>query len=600
MTAITDITLDGVGYMVVPGSYRRGGDGAPDTRAGEIVQTDFYGGQRRALQLERDRGWDAIGVGPALGGQGVEPWPWTTSHADSTIATVTTVRAPHLVLDPYAYIAVGRFLFRSVDLSASSWGNFTQVADVGAGRTITRLAHYQGKIALCCGTGLDVQIYNPGTGALSTLAGGLVARVGIGYANRLIYGDPVAGSEHLLKMTTGGAVDSRELDAPIVNMGLHDGRVAIATRQSLWLLGGRADPVTNKWTTDPQPFFTHGIWTDDEDFLFLLSYGGRLYTWLANGVMEWNPAGERQGWRATGIEGRSCTGATVAGDRLIVCLVNRAGQSESWAFDGAGWWLMLRSSNQTRVWPMYTGGAGNIDLVLFRDGSTSVTYDLMRLVYRHDSATNYFTGTAEYRSSLLDGGERATRKSWRRIGAAFAAPEQRGNAISTAPVTLILSYSIDGGRTFTQAGLTVMNDPGERVVDLTADIGDQAALSRFIQLRVAYSGVVDWAPALVGLWAEYEAIDLAPRRRRWNLVVRARDRAVQRDGSVDARPGLEMAGDLWSAWSSAQPIPFTDLDHDETGLTHYVRIASISEAIAAPADAARWGDSLVTLELVEM
>jgi hypothetical protein len=294
--------------MVMAGSYRRAGDGAPDTRPGTISITDFVGGQRRALQLERDRGWDAVGVGPALNGQGVEPWPFLEAFTDSAIAPVSTVRAPHLVLDPYAYVAIGRYLYRTVDLSASSWSAMAQVADVGAGRTITRLAHYQGGIALCCGAGLDVQLYAPGSGTMTTLAAGLKARLGIGYANRLVYADPTAGSEQILRMTTGGTGDSRELDAPIVNLGLHDGKVAIATRQSLWLLGGRADPVSNLWTTDPQPFFTHGIWTDDEDFLFLLSYGGKLYTWLANGVMEWNPAGDRQGWRATGIEGRSCTG----------------------------------------------------------------------------------------------------------------------------------------------------------------------------------------------------------------------------------------------------------------------------------------------------
>ena len=252
------------------------------------------GGQRRALQLERDRGWDAVGVGPALGGQGVEPWPYSESFTDGAIGTVTTVRAPHLVLDPYAYVAIGRYLYRTVALSASSWSAFTQVADVGAGKTITRLALYQGGIALCCGNGLDVQLYAPG-GGLTTLSAGLKARVAVGYANRLVYGDPASGSEQILRMTTGGTADSRELDAPIVNMGVHDGKVAIATKQSLWLLGGRPDPVTNKWNAEPQPFFTHGVWTDDEDFLFLLSYGGKLYTWLANGVMEWNPNGDKAG-----------------------------------------------------------------------------------------------------------------------------------------------------------------------------------------------------------------------------------------------------------------------------------------------------------------
>ncbi len=597
MTATSDISLDGIGYMVIPGSYRREGDGAPDTRSGEVTQTDFYGGQRRALHLERDRGWDAVGVGPALGGQGVEPWPWIGSYADGVIDTVTTVRAPHLVLDPYAYVAVGRYLYRSVELSASSWGEFTQVADVGAAKTITRLAHYQGKIALCCGTGLDVQLYTPG-GGIAVLSAGLTARIGSGYAGQLVYGDPASGSEHLLKMTTGGAIASRALDAPIVNMGVHDGKIAIATKQSLWMLGGGPDAVAGTWSVDPEPFFTHGIWTDDEDFLFLLSYGGRLYTWLANGVMEWNPNGDRRGWRTTGVEGRSCTGATVAGDRLIVSIVTRAGQSETWAFDGGGWWLMLRSSNQTRVWPMYTGGAGNIDCVLFRDGSTSVTYDLLRLVYRHDALTNYNPGSAEYRSSLLDGDERSTPKSWKRVHATFASPEQRGNPLSVSPVTLSLNCSVDGGRTFFNAGSMIVTDPTQRTLALSFDIAQHATIGPFLQMQVGWSGVTDWAPALVGLRAEYEAIDLAPRRKRWSFSIRAHDRAVQRDGSVDPRPALDLASDVWSAWANAQPMTFTDLDFDATGTSHIVHIVSLTEAL--PAVNNRHGDALLSLELVEL
>ncbi len=401
-------------------------------------------------------------------------------------------------------------------------------------------------------------------------------------------------------MTTGGTADSRELDAPIVNMGLHDGRVAIATKQSLWLLGGRPDPVTNKWNAEPQPFFTHGVWTDDEDFLFLLSYGGKLYTWLANGVMEWNPNGDKAGWNATGIEGRSCTGATVAGDRLIVCLVNRAGESESWAFDGSGWWLMLRSSSQTRVWPIYTGGAGNIDLVLFRDGSTSVTYDLFRLVYRHESATNYNSGTSEYRTSLLDGGERDRVKVWRRIGAVFASPEQRGNPASIAPVTLTLSYSTDGGRSWTTAASSLVTDPLQRTSEITTQFTSGQVVGRFVQLRVSFGNVVDWSPALVGLWADYEVIDAIPRRRRWNLKIRARDRTVRRDSTVDPRNGRTIAADLWDAWTDSATIPFTDLDFTATGVTHQVRIASISEEIPVPADAASWGDSVVSLVVIEV
>jgi hypothetical protein len=56
MPQTTDIVLDGAGYMVLPGSYRRMQDGVAEGRMGRINLSDFFGGQRRALQLERDRG----------------------------------------------------------------------------------------------------------------------------------------------------------------------------------------------------------------------------------------------------------------------------------------------------------------------------------------------------------------------------------------------------------------------------------------------------------------------------------------------------------------------------------------------------------------
>jgi hypothetical protein len=90
MAQATDIVLAGAGYMVLPGSYQRMSDGEPEGRAGRWVQRDFVGGQRRALQLERDRGWDSEGVGPALGGQA--EWPIRGHFADRTGLRVTGAR----------------------------------------------------------------------------------------------------------------------------------------------------------------------------------------------------------------------------------------------------------------------------------------------------------------------------------------------------------------------------------------------------------------------------------------------------------------------------------------------------------------------------
>jgi hypothetical protein len=590
----TTITLNGADYVVQPGGYRRESDGPPASRPQRVVHSDFYGGQRRAIRLEDDRGWDAVGAGPALGGQGVEPWPNIATWTDTGVAAfASTTRAPHVVVDPYGFVANGRYLYRTVARGTTAWANLTTLVDLGAGKTITGLAQYQGKIAICQGTAADVTVVAASATAPATpttLATGVKARIAVGYANRLVYADPTAGSEHVLRMTTATGTDSRDLDAPIVAMGLHGGKVAVLTRQSLWLLGGRPDATTNKWNADPEPSFSHGVGIENEDGVFLLSFSGRLYTWIANRVVEWNPSGDRQGWRATGLEGRSCYGATVAAGWLIVTLLNLAGESEVWAYDGAGWWLAARSTSIVRIWPMATGGGGNIDLVTFRNGSATVLNDIVRLVSRGSTATSYYTGTAEYRTALLDGGSRDALKTWRRIGAVFAAPEIRGNSASVDSVGINLAWSSNGGASWTTAASATLADPTVRIVDLEAALNSAAVTGRFLQVRVTWTSVTDWAPALVALWAEYEALDPPSQRRRWRLRVRARDGVVGATGAVDPRAGEQIAADLWAAWASATVVSFTDLD----GVARSVRIAEIAEEVTHP------GDALVDLVLREV
>ena len=352
--------------MVVPGSYRRTQDGLPEGRTGRISLSDFFGGQRRALQLERDRGWDAEGVGPALFGQGVEPWPFVQSHVDNVITTVTTVRAPspgswrqRLRRGRPLPVPLGR-LSRRVRL-----GQLHPSGRCRGGENDHPPRLLPGRISpSAAATGSTSRSIPIAGGASTTLSAGLKAKVGIGYAKRLIFADPAAGNEVLLKMTTGGAVDQRELDAPIVNMGS-------ARRQG----GDRhpAESLAPGWPGRPddqqmdlrsRPLL-HPRHLDGRRRFPLSAQFRRQALHLARepGDGTGSRTRPRQGWRAAGLEGRSCHGATVAGNMLVVCCTTRTGASESWAFDGSGWWLLLRSTSQTRVWPMHTGGAGNIDLV---------------------------------------------------------------------------------------------------------------------------------------------------------------------------------------------------------------------------------------------
>jgi hypothetical protein len=602
MPQIADIELAGQPCMLAPGSYRRMADGLPEGRSGRIVISDFVGGQRRALQLERDTSWDSAGVGPALFGQGVEPWPWNGTHVDAALIPVSSAQRVHaLPLGDRVYIGAGRYVYRTVQTTATTWADLAQVADLGAGQVVTGLAYYQGRLAIAAGNGLDIRLLDVNTLALSALLAGFRGSWIAGYANRLIAADPSPGNEGVLTMTTGGGPDTRELDAPIVNMTLHAGRVAIATRSGIWLLGGRSDPATGKWLGEPEPLFSHGTCSESEDYVFLASYGGKLYTWLAGQVMEWNPnaGASKQGWRAAGLEGRACYGGTVAGNMLVVSIQNRAGTYELWAFDGTGWWLKRSVSTAARIWPAYVAGAGATDLIAFRNGDASVAYDRYRMVYR-DAALHAYASTGAFTTSLLDAGERDADKAWRAIGATFAAPETRGNAASTDPLSVSLAYSLDGGAAWTTAAVANLASPAQRTLALRADLPSGAAVSRYLQLRVTWTSVADWAPVLTGVWAEYAVLDTPARRRRWAMTVIARDGLVLRDGSVATTSGRQQIADLWAAWDGNQTIALRDLDYDDDPVDRQVRIVDIEEITAKPADASQWGEASVRLTLVEV
>ena len=179
----------------------------------------------------------------------------------------------------------------------------------------------------------------------TTLLAGFKGSWIVGYANRLIAADPQAGNEGVLKLNTGGGLDSRELDSPITNMARmaagwpsRPDRASGCSAGSVgdWQMAGRAGAVL------PAEL------SDSEDYIFLTSAAS--FT-PARRVMEWNPnaGASKQGWRAAGLEGRTCYGGTVAGNMLVVSIQNRAGEFELWAFDGTGWWLMRSVTTAARV-----------------------------------------------------------------------------------------------------------------------------------------------------------------------------------------------------------------------------------------------------------
>lgn len=551
-------------------------------------------------------------AGPMARDQGVEPWPNQTSQTDVGLADLpsSTTRAHAVVAGSQVYLGLGSRIYTSVALDAATWSSWSQVANLGAGVTIGGLAYYAGDVLVCCGTTAPVKVLNTGTNAVTTLASGEQGTHAVGYAGQVAYA-PASGGKHKLKLTVtryDGTLTIREkaLDSPITRLALMAGKIAIATKSSLYMLGGEAEPGSAggdpvRWSADPEPIFSHGIWSHEEDFAFLLGFGGKLYTWLANRVMEWDPSQSRDRWRAVGPAGQTCYGACVAAGYLLVAVIAQNGEAELWAFDGSGWWRITRAAvgGAVPVWPISLAGAGDRDALAFRAGAN--TYDLFRLVHRSASIHTYRT-SGEWVSSLLDCGHRDRPKAWRKIGAVFAVPEPRGAAVGGGSVgdavTIAAHVSLDGGATWTEVETMTTTDQQRRTVELDAELA--ASESRWLQLKVTWDSVSDWAPVLVGVWAEYELLETPARRRKWRFSVIARDGQARRDGQVQPRSGRQLSLDLWTAWETGSTVSFRDLDYDHAPVQRQTRIVGIAEEIAKPADAARWGQSTLALTLVEV
>jgi hypothetical protein len=576
-----DITLNAIDYSLVPGSYRKRSAIAVPREVRRLELGPFALGQRQAIAERPQQGWDSVGVGPCFDGQGVEPFPQATSFADSISDTPgTAVRAYGVVAGNNAFIGLGRRIYKSVALSNGTWAALTAAADLGAGFTISGLAYYQDDLLVMLATGQDIRKFNTSSNALSVWRTGEKGQVGAGYAGQLIYAPRLANNQEELRLSgtkwNGNAVTHlRFLDSPIVNMALFNGKVAIATKTSLYLMGGQPYPGeaddatvtadTSKapaWLGDPIPMMTHGQFAADDDFTFLCSYRGRLYTWLAGRVAEFDDSTEEGRWLRMGPEARAggCRGAAVTGDWLLVAIESRYGGSELWGFNGAGWWLLAQRESPPMLWPCAVGGAGDRELLLFRDAS--VTYDLYRLKWRSISVHTY-AEAGSWTSSLLDAGDPTRDKCWRAIGASFAQPVNRGNAASGDSVTTALEYSLDGGTTWATAASASTAAATSRSFTLQSAFETAFASlpsSRHLQLRVNWSSVSDWAPVLVNVWAEYTLLDNAPPRRRWELVVDAGDRHVRRDGNLDPQSGRQKIVALWDAWEAGCTVDFAETD----------------------------------------
>lgn len=633
MPEVADITLDGEPYMLATAArggsrsgapaYERSAEQPAPAKPGRLSLSTFTLGLGWAMANgeavgpgARDAGgggggWTglsvhAVGAGTPSGpGSGLAPWPLVTAHTDPALldVPVSTTRIGAIVAGGQVYIHNGLRLYRTVPLTATTWANLTAVTTFAV--VCYDLAYFRDDVLCMVGTGADIVRWQTGVGSAVVWRAGYRGHVAQGYAGSMIFAQVSPNVKEVaflgLTATDGVATfDSRWVDAPIVRMGLFAGAAVIATQSSLYLLSGYAQRVagpTCTWQGEVEPLFSHGSWVNTQagDFVFLLSLNGKLYTWLAGGVVEYDPAASGgDGWRRTGPAGRICHGACVAAGHLVVALETAAGAAELWAFDGLGWWRVLTGPAPGVIWPCALNGAGSYDLLVFSHGST--TYRLARLAPR-SPANHAYASTGIWTSPLLTAGNADATKVWRQVAAYFSWPDDPGNPASADQVMLTLEYSTDAGETWAPAATETVAIGHEQ--ELVYALPNPPT-SRLLQLRVSWSSVGDWAPVLSRLVVDYAIIETAPRRRQWKLKVLTRDQTVRRDGGVLAAGGREQIDALFAAWRDQTTVRFRDIDYDVHPAERTVRVLDIRQEETAPADAGEWGDGVVTLTLAEL
>jgi hypothetical protein len=600
---LADITLNGDPFFLVPGGYVRSAENPAPAEPGRLKLARFERGLGIAYDDspgdEAAGGWSGAAVHSGNDGAGVEPWPFMVAHTDAALvsAPVTTVRIGAIAAGGNVYIHNNTRLYRTVAVTATSWSNLTAVQTTTG--PIFDLGYFRDDVLVAIGMAQDIIRWQTLANAGITWRAGLKGHFMQGYAGAMLFGQVNAAVREIVFIggtaTDGTAtLDSRWLDSPIVRMGMFEGAAVIATQQSMFKLSGHSQRVAGAgalWDGEPEPLFSHGFWVNTQagDFVFLLSLAGKLYTWLAGGVMEHDPGSD--GWRPVGPRGRNCYGACVAADHLLVAIETSDERSQLWAFDGVGWWLIVDTAAPGLIWPCALSGAGSFDFIVFTHNST--TYRLGRLVPR-SAANHAYHPTASWTSPLLTAGNVDTTKAWRQLVANFSAPMAPGNPSSVDSVTAYLDYSLDAGETWTQAATVTTG------IDRTVEIShvfSAPPISRLLQLRVRWESVVDWAPILTSLVVDFATIDTAPRRQQWKLDVAVPD---QLTGS-----GRITIEELWDAWRLGTSVVFRDIDYGSNPVERSVRILDIEEsAPGAPRGGqgtdGLWSGGVVTLTISEV
>jgi hypothetical protein len=568
-----DITLDNVGYMLVPGSYRASHAPLGDGRLGRERLAGFAGG------LSGLRAWPAPWP---LGNDGVGPAP-----APQAVSGAVSSSAPKLTASDRddCYIVAGTTVYRWDRAIASA-----PVSRKTLAASATCLARLRSGLFIGAGAAADVAFYDDASNALtaSALGSGVTATMLGTFSRGVVLVAP--GFPMTLHLFYGNSLTysrSWSLDGNILGFAQLGSRMIVATDAGLHVLSGEwyqdADPPAPPETLRLTSWGTlSGQLQDDDDFNWLMVYQGRLFAWLGKQVVLLDEG--RETWQPAGLAGGATTGAAVVNGWLLVSIspVGAPSTFQLWGYNGSGWWLLDEATGTNTLATPAADGAGR--LLTFTPASGAISaWDLAGTTTATTLASPYSVTTP-----LLDAGEPERRKHWRRAGVELA----RTDGQPVGNWSAQLAYSTDGGASWTNAGTATSIT--SRLAGLSAPLDVEGTA---ILLRITLTQSSGLPPFITAIWVEHTTLDDTTRRT-WQFKVAARPRAVNRAGALDPRTAQQTRDALWTLWQAADPIPFGDID---AAPERDVRITSIREEVPKPAAMSDAGaSSLIELILTEI
>jgi hypothetical protein len=580
MTQLYDVLLGATGYMVKPGSYQRYQDGQSEGRVGRVRLFDFYGGAKRAAQMERDRFFTGVGAWPTLDSQGLTSGPKRQDFTDSVSPAITPGNRRWVF--PFLgswYLIDGADLY-SVATSGGLYNGLTHVQTLAG--TVVDCDLNGDTLWFAYGSTHALGKYDIGSGTYTADALGSTAQ----FKAKLVSHE--SGEIRYVRVdeptwVNNSAANVLIADAAVRRLVQVDGHCWVLTEGTVYrFTSATAGDVTTEATVPRL--------AAPDDFDWALAHFGRLWTWAGKEIIFYDTA--KDTFQGTGVRGASTLGACTVGSWLVAAVVSSiTGNAELWAYDGRGWWLLDEQTSSNTLYSYPVSIFGSCDDVDMLAGRGSTSNQLAGWQFFPRSGAPGLRDSYELVTALMDAGERDLDKVWRRAGIELATPDDRATSDT---VTVALSYSVDGGATWTQIDSDTLDDTSSRLVTIGGTITARPQ-GRFIQLKLSVSSVNDWCPVVLGLWTEHETMDLPTRRRRWKFAAICADRVVKRDGSVDATGARDLASALWDAWDDGTTLAYTDVD----GAMYTVRISGIREMIGKVSEI-ELASSDVELTLVEV